>query len=204
MGKRQADCYLVDEFDDAVGPDVAGLQFALSSTGQRSSGSLTKPKERPVAHLIGYRPVLAVVVELLDRLGLLEAIADVGEERLAGLHLLGNRINPRITRFIRTDGGRVAAIDHTEQRLVERCLVGRVVDVLRPRQPAQPLSGTIAGEAAQIHDDDSVGCFGLAVRLGVERRRHVQLRAHEAHELAPERRGEDRVAVLHDRLGDAV
>jgi len=129
LGKLQANSYLVDELGDAVWPDVAGLQLARSSARQGCSGPLSKPKERPIPDLVGHWPVLAVVVELLNRLRLLEAIANVGEERLAGLHLLGRRRHPRLTRFIRTDGGRVTTVDHAERRLVERRLVGRVVDV---------------------------------------------------------------------------
>ena len=41
----------------------------------------------------------------------------------------------------------------------------------------------------------------LAVGLRVERRGHVELGAHQAHELSPERRGEDRIAVGHHGLG---
>jgi len=57
---------------------------------------------------------------------------------------------------------------------------------------------------AQVHDDDAVGGLRLAVGLKVECRRHVKLGAHQPHELVPERRGEDRVAVGHHGLGHAV
>jgi hypothetical protein len=48
----------------------------------------------------------------------------------------------------------------------------------------------VAREAAKVHDDDLIGCLGLAVRLGVEYRCHVELDAGEAHELLPEDGGE--------------
>jgi hypothetical protein len=49
-------------------------------------------------------------------------------------------------------------------------LIGGVVGVPRPQQPTEPLPGTVAGEAAQIHDNDPVGGLGLAVHLRVKGR----------------------------------
>jgi hypothetical protein len=62
-------------------------------------------------------------------------------------------------------------------------------------QPTEPLPRTVAGEAAQIHDDDPVGGLGLPVRLRVKVGRHVELRLSELHEFLPERRGEHWIAV---------
>jgi len=94
--------------------------------------------------------------------------------------------------------GGVSAIDHSKRCVAERELKGGVVGVLRPWQPTKPLSGTVAGEAAQVHDDDPVGGLGSAVRLQMKGGRHVELRPHEQHELLPERRGEHRIVVRDD------
>ena len=137
---------------------------------------------------------------LLDLLRLLEPVAHISEVGVAVFHVLSNYSHARVTRLIRANGRRVAAVNHAKWRLSERRLVRRIVDILGPRKPAEPLTWAIAGEAAQVHHDDAVGRLRLAIGLGVERRRLVQLGPHEAHELTPERRSEDRVAVGHHRL----
>jgi hypothetical protein len=85
-----------------------------------------------------------------------------------------------------------------------RGLVRGVVGVLDPRQPAQPLAGTISGEAVQVHHDDAVGDLRLVVQLWMENQHHVQHGAHKSHELAPERRSEHRVTVGDDGLRNAM
>jgi hypothetical protein len=59
----------------------------------------------------------------------------------------------------------------------------------------KPLSGAIASEAAQVHDDDAVSRFHLAVHLGS---------AHEAHELAPDGQSEHWVTIGYDGLRNLV
>ena len=92
------------------------------------------------------------------------------------------------------DEGWVAALNDLEWRVLEGGLKGVVVDVFCPWQPAQPLAGVIAGEAAKVHGDDLVECLGLAIGLGMERRSHVRLGSSEAHELL-EDGGEHRVLI---------
>jgi hypothetical protein len=60
------------------------------------------------------------------------------------------------------------------------------------------------GEEERVHDDDTAGRLRLVVGLRVECRGHVELGTHQSHELAPKRRGEDRVVVGHDGLGHVV
>jgi len=74
-----------------------------------------------------------VVVALLHSLRLLQMVANVGEESRASLHVLGHRSNTSLAGLVRTDGRWIAPIDHTERRLMERRLICRVEDVLRPR-----------------------------------------------------------------------
>jgi hypothetical protein len=62
----------------------------------------------------------------------------------------------------------------------------------------------VSSEAANVHDYDLVGCLCLAIRLRMERRRHVKFDASEAHELLPEDGGEYLVPIQDNRLRDAV
>jgi hypothetical protein len=48
--------------------------------------------------------MLPVIVELLGRLCLLEAVSYISLEGLARLHVLGNGGHPRLPRLIRADG----------------------------------------------------------------------------------------------------
>jgi hypothetical protein len=105
--------------------------------------------------------VRLVVVVLLGGLRLLETVAYVREEGLPRLHILSHRL-------IRTDRRGLMAVDHSERRVMEGGLVCRVVDVLSPWQPAQPLSRAISSEAAQVHHNDAVGYLCLAIGLWVE------------------------------------
>ena len=145
-----------------------------------------------------------VIVRLLHRLSLLQTVAHVGQELVPVRHVLGHRCNSRLAWFVRADGGRITPVNHLEWRLLQRGLVGGVVDVLCPRQPPEPLARTISCEAAKVHDDDPVRRLCLAIRLRVECSGHVELGAHQAHELPPECRREDRVAVRDQRLWNAM
>jgi hypothetical protein len=134
---------------------------------------LAQSEPDPIAHLISDIPVMPVIVTLVDGLGLLEVEADVIEELISFCHVLGDRRDPCFVGLIGADRGWVTAVDYLERCVVERELVGGVVDVLRSGEPAQPLSRAISGEAAQVHDDDLVGGLRLVVRLGMESRRQV-------------------------------
>jgi hypothetical protein len=114
-----------------------------------------------------------VVVLFLNRLSLLETSADIGEKFLVFLHVLGNSRHPCVVRLIGPDGWWVAPVDDPERGIPKRTLVRRIEDELRPWEPLQPVTRTIAREAAKVHDDDSVGRLGLPIRLRVEGRRHV-------------------------------
>jgi hypothetical protein len=116
--------------------------------------------------------VQPVVELLLYGLSLLHPIADIREELFPSSHGLGHSSHPRLPRFVVPDGWRIPAI-HLEGGVLERRLVRRVVDVLRPWQPTQPLLGPVPCEAPEVHDDDFVGRLRLAVRLGVEGGRHL-------------------------------
>jgi hypothetical protein len=114
--------------------------------------------------------VFLVIVALLHCLCLLEAIAHIGEEGLVLLHIACDRINPCLPRLIRDDGEWVTTIHHLEQRIPERRLVCYVVHIFDPWDPAKPLSRTVAGEVAEVHNDDAVVRLRLVVRLGMEGR----------------------------------
>lgn len=75
--------------------------------------AMTKAEKHPIAHLVG-DIVCFVVVPLLDRLRLFEAIADISEELLALLHSLGDGCYPCVTRFVGTDRQRVTPVDDPE------------------------------------------------------------------------------------------
>jgi hypothetical protein len=59
--------------------------------------------------------MLSVVVELLGRLCLLQAVAYISQEGLVSLHVLGEGGHPRLPWLIRVDGRRVTAIYHAER-----------------------------------------------------------------------------------------
>ena len=79
------------------------------------------------------------------------------------------------------------AVDDPEGRVTQGCVVGSIVGVLSPRKPRRPLSGTIAGEATQLHGDDLVRHLRLAIGLRVERQAHLKLGTHGAEQGLPER-----------------
>ena len=87
----------------------------------------------------------------------------VREELIVLSHALSHRSHPCLAWFIGADGGWLTAIDDLERCRLERGLEGSVVDELCPLQPTQPLSWMVAHEAAKVHDDDLIGCLGLAV-----------------------------------------
>jgi hypothetical protein len=118
--KLQAHSHVVDELDDAVGPHVSGFELACRRARQGRRSTLPKAEKCPVPDLVLHQPVVLVVVELLNCLGLLELVAYIGEESFARLHLLGDRFNSRLTRLIRADGGRITAVDDPERRVAER------------------------------------------------------------------------------------
>ena len=104
-----------------------------------------------------------VKVKLLKRMSLLETSTDIGEKFLAFLHVLGNSRHPCVARLIGPDGWWVAPVDDLERGIPKRTLVRRIEDDLRPWEPLQPVTRTIAREAAKVHDDDSVGRLGLPI-----------------------------------------
>jgi hypothetical protein len=114
-----------------------------------------------------------VKVKLLKRLSLLETSADVGEKFLAFFHVLGNGRHLCVSRLIGPDGWWVAPVDDPERGVLKRALVRRTEDELRPREPLQPVTWSIASEVAKVHDDDSVSCLRLPIRLRVDGSRHV-------------------------------
>ena len=75
---------------------------------------------------------------------MLQAIFDVLQESGAFSHGLGHRSHPGFARLIGADGGWLTAVDELKWRGLERGLKSGVVDIFRPWQPAQPLTGAIA------------------------------------------------------------
>jgi len=139
--------------------------------------------------------MLPAVVALMHQLRLLQAVADIGEEGGTFLQVASYSSHPGFSRLVRAEGGWVTAVDHVKRCLLERGLVSRVVHVLGPGEPPQPLARSITYETPEVYDNDAVRGFRLAVGLGVEGGRHMQLGAHKPHQLAPKHRCEHRVAV---------
>ena len=107
----------VDELDYAVWPVVSGLQLALGDLGQGGRSAMPKAQEHPITHCIGNGAVQLVVVLLVDGPRLLQAIADVRQELLPVRHAPRDGSHASLTRFIRPDGGGIAAVDHPEGRV---------------------------------------------------------------------------------------
>jgi hypothetical protein len=114
------------------------------------------------------------------------------------LHALSDSRHPCVPRLIGPNGERVTPVEDPERSVSERGLVRRVGHKLCPREPLHPLFGPVTCEPLKVHDDDPISCLGLPIRLRVEGGCHVQLGAHQAHELTPESRREDRIPVRHD------
>ena len=94
---------------------------------------MSEAEKCPVTDDICHLPVMLVVMFLLHRLGLLQTMADVGEEGVTFLHVPGYGSDSRLTGLIRANGRRVTAVDHPKRSLAEREMVRGVVDVLGPR-----------------------------------------------------------------------
>lgn len=131
--KLETNGHVVDELEtNGRAPIEAGLQLARAGLRQGRGSMLSQAEERPVAHQIRDVAVLLVVVQLLDRLGLLEPVADVGEELSPFLHAFGDCSNTRVPRLVGPNRRQVPAIDDPEQGVPKRGLVRCVEDELRP------------------------------------------------------------------------
>ena len=108
---------------------------------------MVETEPRPISHSEGELPVMLVIVSLVDGLSLLKAEVDINEELVSLHHVLDDCRDPGLAGLVRADRWGVTTINHPERSVTERCLVGGVVDVLHPRKPSQPLSGSIACEA---------------------------------------------------------
>ena len=89
-----------------------------------------------------------------------------------------------------------ATVDHLEWSRAQCGLEGGVVAILGPRQPIQPHTRTVAGDAAQIHGDRLVHRLRLANRFGDERRCSSVLDTCKTEQVGPYIAGEDGITVI--------
>jgi hypothetical protein len=75
LGQFQANYDIVDDLDDAVGSHKPGLQLPRGRPRLGGRGVLPESKKCPIAHMVRDLSMLPVVVELLGRLCLLQAVA---------------------------------------------------------------------------------------------------------------------------------
>lgn len=101
----QADGDVVNHFGDAIGPEVAGLELARRGLRQGGSRALPEAKQGPISYLVCDGAVELVVVVLLDLLCLFKAVADVLEEGIPLLHVLGHGGDPGFALLIGPNGG---------------------------------------------------------------------------------------------------
>lgn len=85
-----------------------------------------------IAHLVRNMSVELVLVLLLDLLRLFQTVADVRQELVMLLHAPGDCRHVVVVRVIGSDGRTIAPVDVMERRVLQRGLVGGVVDVLGP------------------------------------------------------------------------
>jgi hypothetical protein len=88
-------------------------------------------------------------------------------------------------------GGRGSSIDDLEGSGTESRVEGRIIAILRPREPIHPCARSITCHTAQIHSNDLVNDLRLAVRLGMEGRAHAEGNARHSEKIAPHVAGED-------------
>ena len=77
-GKHHVNSNRVNELDDAIRPKEARLELAIGHFRRRCWGTMMEMQQHPIAHCIGNQPVELIVVLLLDRLSLLQAVRTSG------------------------------------------------------------------------------------------------------------------------------
>jgi hypothetical protein len=105
-------------------------------------------------------------------------------------------------------GEELGTVDRARRRPewcgLEHRLVGRIVAVLFPWQPAEPARGPVAGETTEADAQNPIGYLGLAVGLQVEQRAEQQCDVDEGEQLRPKCAGEHRVPVTDDGAEHAM
>jgi len=152
----------------------------------------------PIPHCKLHEAARTVGHLLHDVLGLVKAVANVGEECVALKELAVQGHHPSQSRPIGCQGGRRVTVDHLKRRSLERCLVAGVVAVFGPWQPPQPLPRPITRQATQVDVQDPVGDLRLPICLGVEGRAETQLDTGEGEEFRPKLAGKDGIAIAHN------
>jgi hypothetical protein len=157
LGRQiKANSDIIYALGDAVRLVEGRLQLIDDGRVHGRHAALPQAKEHPIADLVSDLAVSPILVALLERLSLQQPGADVLQELRAFLHGPGHRSHPRLAHLIRPNGWRVAAVDDAEWRLPQRRPVSCVEDVLRPREPAQPIAWPITCKTPQVHDDDPI------------------------------------------------
>lgn len=88
---------------------------------------MMEPQPHPITDIEGERAVLAVVVQLVMLLSLLEPVLDVGYEVVAGLKGGIHGHIASISLFVGVNRGSCTSIDDVEWRVLEGGMKGRIV-----------------------------------------------------------------------------
>ena len=134
--QSEANCNLVDQLGDLVRPVETRLELAGRGVRKRRRRLLPESQERPVTDVVRNLAMVLVIVELVDRLSLLEPVTNVSKELFTFFHVPGHGNDPCVARFVGPDRRRFPPIDNVERCVPKGGLVGGVEDKLRPRQPA--------------------------------------------------------------------
>ena len=148
--------------------------------------------------------VRGVVVILRQLLCLEKTLANLDQNLVTGAKESIGRLCLGRPKTVRQQRWGWPVVDHLEGRGAEGYMKGDIITILRPQQLVHPRTRTITCNTTQIHSNDFVNNFGLAVRLGMEGDAKTQGDTRHLKEVAPHMASEHRILVFDDRRRKTV
>ena len=176
-----------DDFEDLERAVVAGLELDLGVFGERHL-ELACREEDLISWLKGDVSSLLVCVLGLDLLGLEDGRAGLGEVLTDVREELGDGLGNRLQRGDAEGERSVGVLTRVQEEGGETggCVDGVVVRELGGHEVLIPVVVVGADVSAKHLNHGAVGSLGLAIRLGVTSRGHVEVSLEGALQLDPE------------------